>query len=56
MYTQFMDLVEANRQRDHERRMARKQRAKRALGWTLFGASIALALTKPKTEVTVIKD
>ena len=56
MFDNFMDLVERSRQRDHEERMAKKDRRKRALGYALFGASVALALTSRNKLKIEIKD
>lgn len=56
MFDSFMDLVERNRQRDHEERMAKKDRRKRALGYALFGATVALGLTSRNRLKIEIKD
>lgn len=56
MFDIFMDLVERNRQRDHEERMAKKDRRKRALGYALFGATVALGLTSRNRLKIEIKD
>jgi hypothetical protein len=44
------------RQRDHEERMAKKDRRKRALGYALFGATVALGLTSRNRLKIEIKD
>lgn len=56
MFNRFLDLVEANKQRDQQRKLARQERNKKLAMWALGAGVVAVGIArKGKTEI-YIKD
>lgn len=56
MFDRFLDLVEANKQRDQQRKLARQERNKKLVMWTLAAGVVAVGVAhKGRTEI-YIKD
>jgi len=56
MFDRFLDLVEANKQRDQQRKLARQERNKKLAIWALGAGVVAVGIArKGKTEI-YIKD